>query len=90
MTPELREHAGIIVVRDDLFAGGTKARVFAPLFADHDEIVYGSPAQGGAQTALAWAARAAGKRATIFVAKRAVPHARAIEAKRAGAQVPGW
>lgn len=94
MTPPLDSYAGIVVVRDDLTPGGTKARIFAPLFERHTEIVYASPAQGGAQTALAHAAAAAGKRATIFVAKRAIPHPRALEAKRAGAQVlqvsPGY
>lgn len=83
-----------MVVRDDLYPGGTKARIFTPLFARHAEIVYASPAQGGAQTALAHSAAATGKRATIFVAKRAVPHPRALEAKRMGAQVlqvtPGY
>lgn len=94
MTPIVREHDGIAVVRDDLFPGGTKARFFRPLFDQHEEIVYASPAQGGAQTALAHAAADAGKRCTIFVAKRAEPHARALEAKRMGATVyqvkPGY
>lgn len=94
MTPVVREHDGIAVVRDDLFPGGTKARFFLPLFDHHDELVYGSPAQGGAQTALAHAAAQAGRRCTIFVAKRAQPHARALEAKRLGAKVyqvaPGY
>lgn len=82
------------MVRDDLFPGGTKARFFVPLFEHHHEIVYASPAQGGAQTALAHAARSAGGRCTIFVAKRAEPHPRALEAKAAGATVwqvkPGY
>jgi Pyridoxal-phosphate dependent enzyme len=94
MVPIIAKHAGIMVVRDDLFPGGTKARIFAPLFERHEEIVYASPAQGGAQTALAHAAAAAGRRATIFVAKRAFPHPRALEAKRMGASIlqvrPGY
>jgi hypothetical protein len=94
MIPATSRFENILIVRDDLYPGGTKARIFAPLFGRHDEIVYASPAQGGAQTALAHAAAATGKRATIFVAKRATPHPRALEAKRAGAQVlqvtPGY
>lgn len=64
------------------------------LFVDADEVVYASPAEGGAQTALAYAAQSLGKRATIFVAKRAEPHPRALLAKSLGAKViqvrPGY
>ena len=81
-------------MRDDLIGGGTKARYIAGLFEQADEIVYASPAEGGAQTALAWAARELSKRATIFVAKRRAPHARSLMAKRLGATVwqiaPGY
>jgi hypothetical protein len=80
-------HEGIHVVRDDLIPGGTKARYLIGLFEKYDEVVYASPAYGGAQLALAYCARAAGKKATIFVAKRARPHARTLEAKAAGARV---
>ena len=85
--PILTHHDGIAVIRDDLFPGGTKARFLPVLFENADEVVYASPAEGGAQTALAHAAAALGKRATIFVAKRKQPHARALEAKRMGARV---
>ena len=92
--PCVTEHLGIRVVRDDLFPGGTKARFAARLFDGADEVVYASPAEGGAQTALAITAERLGKRATIFVAKRAVPHARALMAKAHGAKVyqvsPGY
>jgi len=92
--PIVRTHDGIAVVRDDEYPGGTKARVFVPLFDSADELVYASPAQGGAQTALAHAAAATGKRATIFVAKRITPHDRTKMAKRLGAKVllvsPGY
>lgn len=93
--PTVIEHDGISVVRDDLIGGGTKARYMVKLFEDGaDEVVYASPAEGGAQTALAWTAAQFGKRATIFVAKRATPHARALLAKRLGALVmqvsPGY
>lgn len=93
-TPIIREHDGIAVVRDDLFPGGTKARVLPMLFEGTDEVVYASPAEGGAQTALAQVARDLGKRATVFVAKRATPHPRSIAAKALGAKViqvsPGY
>lgn len=90
----LIEHEGILVARDDLIGGGTKARYLSVLFEDCDELVYASPAEGGAQSALAYCAQAMGKRATIFVAKRAKPHDRALMAKRLGAKVlqvsPGY
>lgn len=94
IAPIVREHDGVYVVRDDLFPGGTKARFLPILYCGADEVVYASPAEGGAQTALAHTAAAIGKRATIFVAKRAAPHPRALEAKRLGAKVlqvtPGY
>lgn len=87
-------HDGILVVRDDLFPGGTKARFIPAMFEGIDELVYASPAEGGAQTAIAGVARDLGKRATIFVAKRALPHRRTAAAKMFGAQVfqvePGY
>lgn len=90
----LIEHEGILVARDDLIGGGTKARYLSVLFEDCEELVYASPAEGGAQSALAYCAQAMGKRATIFVAKRAKPHDRALMAKRLGAKVlqvsPGY
>lgn len=92
--PIVVEHDGVAVVRDDLFPGGTKARYLRILFDDCDELVYASPAEGGSQSALAICAEQAGKRATIFVAKRAEPHPRALMAKRHGAKVlqvsPGY
>ena len=94
MIPVTREHDGILVVRDDLFPGGTKARFIPRLFDGADEVVYASPCQGGAQYALAFVAQQLGKRATIFVARRGKPHARQFEAKRLGAKVvlvePGY
>lgn len=92
--PEVREHDGIFVVRDDLMTGGTKTRFLPVLFEHAEEVVYASPCEGGAQTALAAVAKALGKRATIFVAKRAQPHPRAFLAKRLGARImqvsPGY
>lgn len=92
--PIVKEHEGLHVVRDDLYPGGTKARYLRHLFEASKEVVYATPAEGGAQTALAHCAREAGKKATLFVAKRAQPHNRALMAKRLGAQVvqvsPGY
>lgn len=92
--PEIHVHEGIHVVRDDLFPGGTKARFMPLLYRDAEEIVYPSPCEGGAQTALAHTAQSLGKKATIFVAKRQTPHPRSLMAKRLGAKVmqvtPGY
>lgn len=94
MKPKISEHDGITVVRDDLFPGGTKARFLPILFKDCEELVYASPAEGGAQTAIATVAKQLGKKATIFVAKRAEPHPRTMMAKKIGAKVlqvhPGY
>lgn len=94
IAPIVVEHDGIHVVRDDLFPGGTKARFIGQLFDGVDEVVYASPQEGGAQTALATVARDLGKRATIFVAKRTKPHPRVLQAKALGAKVlqvdPGY
>lgn len=92
--PVVVEHRGIRVVRDDLFPGGTKARFLPLLFARSAEVVYASPAEGGAQTALAHVARRLGKRATVFVAKRGERHPRTREAAALGARIvevsPGY
>lgn len=94
MRPIVETHDGILVVRDDLFPGGTKARFIPQLFDGADEVVYASPAQGGAQFALASVAKRIGKRATIFVAARKEQHPRQHEAKALGAKVvlvsPGY
>jgi hypothetical protein len=59
-TPIVMEHDGVLVVRDDLFPGGTKARFLGLLFNGGEEVVYASPAEGGAQVALATVARRLG------------------------------
>ena len=71
--PVTIEHDGVLVVREDLFPGATKARFLGCMFEGADEAVYASPAEGGAQVALATVARQLGKQATIFVARRASP-----------------
>jgi hypothetical protein len=86
-TPIVSVHDGIHVVRDDLFPGGTKARFLPLLFDDADEVVYASPVQGGAQLALAHVAKALGKKATIFCAKRSRRHPRTEQIIRLGAKV---
>lgn len=92
--PTIVEHDGVFVVRDDMHYGGTKARLLAPLFASYDEIVYATPAEGGAQSAIAAAAKQFGKRATLFVAERKIPHARQLLATSYGAKIvtvkPGY
>src|SRR5262245_39234083 len=85
--PSLTEYDGIVVVRDDQFPGGTKARVLPAIFNGAREYVYASPVQGYAQVALAYAAQAAGVQATIFCAERRVLHARTQEAQAAGARI---
>jgi hypothetical protein len=92
--PMVIEYEDVLVVRDDLFPGGTKARFLEVLFDGAEEVVYASPAEGGAQVALATVARKLGKRATIFVARRAKPHPRTLQAAKLGPKivpvVPGY
>jgi hypothetical protein len=92
--PELEVIEGVHVVRDDRFPGGTKARFLPALIEGAEEVVYATPAEGGAQFAIAHVAKALGKRATLFVAKRKEPHARQRQAKALGAVVvqvsPGY
>lgn len=78
---------GVFIVRDDLVLGGTKRCYADGLIRGHAEVVYASPAYGGAQIAIACSARELGVLATIFVAKRKVPHPRTQEALRAGAKI---
>jgi cysteine synthase len=87
--PVVERHGELLVVRDDLVPGGTKARFLPALFEDVDELVYASPAEGGMQLALAYTARRLGKVATIFVAERRAYHARTAEAMVVGANVVG-
>jgi hypothetical protein len=77
----------VFVVRDDLMFGGTKRCFADELIAGNDEVVYASPAYGGAQIAIACSAREQGVKATIFVAKRKTLHPRTIDAAKAGAKV---
>lgn len=87
--PVIEQHAGVLVVRDDLLPGGTKMRALLPLMQAQAaaEFVYASPAQGYAQVALAHCARLLGRRATVFTAARKVPHPLTVAAVDAGAVV---
>lgn len=51
--PVIERFGKILVVRDDLVPGGTKARVLPDLLRGGQEYVYASPAYGYAQIALA-------------------------------------
>lgn len=89
--PPLRvdEIEGFQVVRDDLVLGGTKRRALDRLIGsiDADELIYGTPAYGFAQIALAASCRAAGKRATVVVAGRKHRHPRTQLAEQLGAEI---
>lgn len=85
--PVVVKYGSVSVVRDDLIPGGTKARYVRALFDDVDELVYASPAQGGAQTALALAARDLGKRLTLFVAASGNWHPRLQLSAKLGAHI---
>ena len=70
--PVIEQHGKIAVVRDDLYAGGTKARVLTKLLASHpaNEFIYPAVADGHGGLALACAAKALGKKATLVMARR--------------------
>lgn len=87
--PRVELHNGFRVVRDDDLPGGSKLRVLLPLLAalPEQEIVYGSPASGYAQIAVAEACAMLGKQAVIFVARSKLEHPRTTAARAAGARV---
>ena len=87
--PRIEEVGGVIVVRDDLLPGGTKRRALTPLMAGwpEREFVFGGPAQGHAQLAMAWSSVDTGKTATYFVAERHRLHPLTAEAQRVGAHI---
>lgn len=80
-TPVLETHAGVVVVRDDLLPGGSKARFLVPWMTEQAarEFVYAGPAFGAAQVALAIAAKQCGKKARLYVAGRKVDAAFAAD-----------
>lgn len=88
----IKETNGILVVRDDLIPGGSKQRILAPLMMHlaqqgYKRFVFGGPAEGYAQLALAYSARETGLSATYFVAKRKQPHINTIKARDAGCDI---
>lgn len=85
--PVIEQFEGIDVARDDYFPGGTKGRYVDRLFEGCDEVAYATPAQGGAQVALAVGAKRTGKRATLFVAKSKVPSSATQLAEDLGARI---
>jgi hypothetical protein len=87
--PIVEERSGVVVVRDDLIVGGTKRAALDELLLDwpEHELVYASPAEGHAQVALAHAARAADRRAVIFVARRRLLSAETRRARAAGIEL---
>jgi hypothetical protein len=85
--PIIQEIDNVLFVRDDLLSGGTKRRALPVLMKSSREYVYASPVYGYAQVALAHVTHEAGKRATVFCAKRNIRHARTLEAQAAGARI---
>jgi hypothetical protein len=88
--PRVEVHEGVHVVRDDLLPGGTKRWGLTAYVSAHPqfhEFVYGSPREGYAQLALAYACRDLGKRATIFVPEAGTKHELTVAAESLGAQV---
>lgn len=84
----LETHAGIHVLRDDLLEGGSKMRFLEQLLDPAAaQYLYASPAFGGFQIALASVAKALGKRAVIFVAKRNELAPNTLRAKELGAEI---
>lgn len=77
----------IRVVRDDIVPGGTKARFVHLLFNRYDHLIYATPSEGGAQTALSLVANLLGKKVTLYTAKRETTHPRVLVSKQLGAKV---
>lgn len=85
--PVLETHEGVVVVRDDLVPGGSKARFLPYLIAGHAEVVFGGPFCGGAPYALAILGQRLGVRVTLFYAQRKVLHPLQAAAQAAGARL---
>ena len=73
-TPQLIEHDGVLVVRDDMLNAGSKVRFIDYLIESNSEInewVFGScPATGYAQISLPIVCKRHNKKAVLFMAKR--------------------
>ncbi len=80
----------MLVVRDDLFPYGSKARFLNPFFRriEENEVVYGSsPRWGFAQISIAYLAKKHGKRATIFLPKSKELSSYSLRTQRLGAEI---
>lgn len=91
LPPQIENHNGITVVREDLCEGGSKIRFLPHLVGDAKEIVFGGPFCGGAPYALSVWGKKKGVKITLFYAKRAQLHKRQLLAQANGAiihQVP--
>jgi len=68
----VEEVDGFSIVRDDLFEGGTKARVigsYLDKYDEFDEYIYASPRMGYGQLSLTICCNERGKKSTIFIPK---------------------
>lgn len=88
----LEKVGALTVVRDDMIPGGSKQRVLAPIMerlraSGYSEFVYGGPAEGYAQLALAHAAAEVGVQASYFVARRKIQHENTRRAAAAGCRI---
>lgn len=86
----------VTVLRDDVLEGGSKLRFLPFLVEGAEEVVYGGPFCGGAPHALSVWGREAGRRVTLFYAKRDRSrwHRRQLRAEQNGANIvevsPGY
>lgn len=85
--PIVEEHAGVLVVREDLVDGGSKIRFLPHIVAGAKEIVFGGPFCGGAPYALSVYGRRKGIPVTLFYAKRKEFHWRQKAAFANGSQI---
>lgn len=86
----LSMHEGVVVVRDDLFPYGSKARFLDEYFAGicQKQVVYGSsPRWGFAQISIAYLAKRHGKKATLFLPKAAGLSSYSKRAAELGAEI---
>lgn len=82
----------LFVVRDDLLPGGSKRRALTPMLEvlverGWTEFVFGGPAEGYAQLALAHSSADVGAEGTYFVAKRKERHPHTIESAALGCNI---
>lgn len=84
----------VTVVREDLLPGGSKMRFLPYIVGDAAEVVFGGPFCGGAPYALSVLGKLAGKKITLFYAKRKELHQRQQRAIENGANLqfvsPGY